>query len=193
MIDEPLKRMKKAILKVGKKEAVNRPKLKNDFVGFMPHVPNTLIGVPMTMINKEKAVNKKKLINLVYSFSAHASVKPWDMEKGGINLIGLVNSLEKQGYRVKIDLIASFTTDKTLASMLVNVKEYGHKLNLLKLTFPLVQPAMFRRITFKWLETTPELKDNYFTHAYGKPLSPLMNKDINRGPILERSRHFKER
>ena len=174
---DPLEKMKKAILKIGQNEKANRPKLKNDFVGFVPHVPNTLMGLPITMINKEKQAHTAKTIHLFYSISTASKVGPEDMVKGGINFISLVNSLEKQGYRVKIDIISSMATDKTLSSFSVNVKEYGQKLNLLKLTFPLVHPSMLRRIAFKWLETNLELKDKNFTAGYGTPLSHLMNYD----------------
>ena len=175
---EPLERMKKAILNIGRKEENSRPKLKNDFVGFVPHVPHTIMNLPITMINKEKRPNKPKTIHLLYNFSASAKTTPDEMITGGINFISLVNSLEKQGYSVKIDMISSFGTDKTLSSMTVNVKEYGQKLNLLKLTFPLVHPSMLRRISFKWLETTPELKDKEFTLGYGIPLQHLMRYDL---------------
>ena len=174
---EPLDRMKKAIVKIGNNDNYKKPKMKNDFVGFMPHVPNTIIGLPMTMINKEKQAHKAKTIHLIYSTSASSMIKPEDMITGGINFISLVNSLEKQGYSVKIDLINNFTTNSTLASFTVNLKEYGQKLNLLKLTFPLVHPAMFRRIGFKWLETTPELKDKNMSNGYGTPLSYIFNYD----------------
>jgi hypothetical protein len=177
---EPLEKMKKAILKIGNSDNHQRPKMKNDFVGFMPHVPNTLIGLPMTMINKEKQAHKAKTIHLIYSTGASSLVKPDDMMTGGINFISLVNSLEKQGYRVKIDILNNFTTDRTLACFTVNVKEYGQKLNLLKLTFPLVHPGMFRRIGFKWLETTPDLKDKAMAGGYGTPLSFLMNHNLQK-------------
>jgi hypothetical protein len=175
---EPLERMKKAIINLGKKEPNSRPKLKNDFVGFTPHVPNTLMNLPITMINKEKRPNKPKTIHLIYNFGASAKTTPDEMITGGINFISLVNSLEKQGYSVKIDLISSFGTDKTLSSMTVNVKGYGQKVNLLKLTFPLVHPSMLRRVSFKWLETTPGLKDKDFTFGYGIPLQHLMKYDL---------------
>jgi hypothetical protein len=177
---EPLEKMKKEIVKIGETQKPIRPKLKTDYVGFVPHVPNTVMGLPMTMLNKEKSISKNKMIHLIYSFGASSNVKPHDLIKGGINFISLVNNLEKQGYRVKIDIATSFTSSKTLAFMTVNVKEYQQKLNLLKLTFPLVHPSMFRRISFKWLETTPENKDDSFTMGYGKPLSALFNKDAQK-------------
>jgi hypothetical protein len=174
---DPLEKMKRGILKMGNMDKDTRPKLKNDFVGFVPHVPHTLMNLPITMINKEKQVHKNKMIHLVYSFSASSKVSPNDLIKGGINFISLVNSLEKQGFRVKIDILSSHASEKTLACMTLNVKEYGQALNLLKLTFPLVHPAMFRRIGFKWLETTTELKDPDLTIGYGTPLSYLMGYD----------------
>jgi hypothetical protein len=175
---EPLERMKKAILDIGRKEEKSRPKMKNDFVGFVPHVPNTIMGLPMTMINKEKRPNKPKTIHLLYNFSASARTTSEELITGGINFISLVNSLEKQGYSVKIDLISSFSTPNTLASLTINMKDYGQKLNLLKLTFPLVHPSMLRRISFKWTETTPELKDKDFTLGYGIPLQHIMKYDL---------------
>ena len=175
---DPLEKMKKAILKIGQKDKANRPKLKNDFVGFVPHVPHTIMGLPMTMINKEKQAHKANTIHLFYGISTASAISPNDMVKGGINFISLVNSLEKQGYRVKIDILSNFATNKTFSSFSVNVKEYGQKLNLLKLTFPLVHPSMLRRIAFKWLETNLELKDKDFTMGYGTPLAHLMNYDV---------------
>ena len=71
---DPLEKMKKAILKIGQKEKANRPKMKNDFVGFVPHVPNTLMNLPITMINKEKQDNKAKTIHLFYSISTASKV-----------------------------------------------------------------------------------------------------------------------
>ena len=174
---DPLEKMKRGILKMGASEKDKRPRLKNDFVGFVPHVPHTLMNLPITMINREKKNIKNKMIHLVYSYGASSKVTPNDMIKGGINFISLVNSLEKQGYRVKIDIISTHTSGKTLACMMLNLKEYGQSLNLLKLTFPLVHPAMFRRIGFKWLETTPELKDSELSHYYGTPLSHIMGYD----------------
>jgi hypothetical protein len=174
---DPLEKMKKGILKLGALDKDQRPKMKNDFVGFVPHVPHTLMNLPITMINKDKQVHKNKTIHLIYSYSASSKVTPNDMIQGGINFISLVNSLEKQNFRVKIDIISNHVSDNTLASLLINVKEYGQKLNLLKLTFPLVHPAMFRRIGFKWIETVPNLKDEKISWGYGTPLSHLMGYD----------------
>lgn len=174
---DPLEKMKKAILKIGENEINQRPRMRNDFIGFVPNVPNALMNLPQTMINREKVVPKTKTIHLTYSFCASAKTSKDDLIKGGINFISLVNSLEKQGFRVKIDVCSIAVTSKTVASFTVNIKEYDQQTNLLKLAFPLVHPAMLRRFAFKWLETTPDLKDNDFTVGYGTPLSYVLNYD----------------
>lgn len=175
---EPLEKMKKAILQIGRADNYQRPRAKNDFVGFAPNVPNYLANTPLTMINRERLAPKQKTIHLIYSFCAAAKTGPNDLIKAGINFISLVNSLEKQGYRVKIDIIFSTKSGETTAAMLVNLKEYSQATNLLKLAFPLVHPAMLRRFAFKWLETTPELKDKSFIHGYGMPLNFVFNDNL---------------
>lgn len=177
---DPLEQMKKGILKIGEKASNQRPRTKNDFVGFVPNVPNTLMNLPITMINKERQAPKTKTIHLTYNFGAAAATSKEDMIKGGINFISLVNSLEKQGYRVKIDICFTAIVPKTAAAFTVTLKEYGQQINLLKLAFPLVHPAMLRRFAFKWLETTPELKDSNFTAGYGTPLNFVMRDNARK-------------
>lgn len=177
---EPLEKLKKAVLKTGQKDNYVRPKIHADFVGFAAHVPNTLMGIPQTMINRPKSQAKAKTIHLLYSFCAAAMTTPDDLIKGGVNFISLANSLEKQGYRVKIDAIFTTMESKTAAAFTVNLKEYGQNMNLLKLAYPLVHPGMLRRLAFKWLETTPDLKDKRFVHGYGQPLNFVMNDNAER-------------
>ena len=57
---------------------------------------------------------------------------------------------------------------------------------------------MFRRIAFKWLETTPENKDKSFVSTYGRPLSNFFNHDAQKeadylrkiGVIKNRNTYF---
>jgi hypothetical protein len=170
---DPLKRMKTAVLKHASKQTAEKRIRYDDVVGFMPNVPNALRGVPLSMINQKRTPKKINTIHLIYSFCVSASVKPEQMIRGGINFISLVNMLEKQGYRVKIDItfITLCQNNKEVAGFLVNAKEYNQSLNLLKLSFPLVHPSMLRRIAFKWLETTPDLKQDAFIFGYGVPIT----------------------
>ena len=181
---EPLEKMKRAILKIGNMDNFEKPKMKADFVGFVPHVPNTVMNLPITMINRERKQAQSKTIHLTYNFAAVSNVPMDEIIKAGINFISLVNSLEKQGYRVKIDLISAAVsgneTPWSAAVYSVTLKEYGQSLNLLKLAFPLIHPAMFRRVTFKWLETHPDIKNTGFRYGYGTTLGILYGSDLNK-------------
>jgi hypothetical protein len=182
---DPLNKMKKAILKIGEMDNYQRPRIKNDFVGFVPHVPNTLMNLPQTMINKQKLPQKSKTIHLTYSPCVHSGISTDDIIESGILFVSLVNSLEKQNYRVKIDILMATASDKNAAIYTCNVKEYDQTLNLLKLTFPLVHPSMLRRFSFKWLETVPNLKDSYFLNGYGYPLGTAMNYEKEKEFLTE--------
>jgi hypothetical protein len=167
---EPMEKMKKAILKIDRKTPQIKNQFENSVVGFLPNVPRALMGLPDSMINKTKTPENEKVIHLLYGFSALGNISASELIKGGINFISLVNSLEKQGYRIKIDIVRATTTEQTCIGYTCNVKEYDKKLNLLKLCFPLVHPSMLRRISFKWCETLPGLKDTGFGVGYGGSL-----------------------
>ena len=68
-------------------------------------------------------------------------------------------------------------TKNEMASFTINVKQHSQKLNLLKLSFPLVHPSMLRRFGFKWLETTPDIKDRTFSKGYGVILDSMFRGD----------------
>ena len=53
--------------------------------------------------------------------------------------------------------------------MKVRIKNSSERLNLSKVSFPLVHPSFLRRICFKWIETN-EHATTLFNHGYGVPL-----------------------
>jgi hypothetical protein len=167
---EPMERMKREVLKISKKDQAERPRTYNHIVGGAVNVANALQGRPDSMIFREKRAQKEKTIHLLYGFSAAAKESASSLERGGVNFISLVNSLEKQGYRVKIDIIKCTTSTQTVSGFICNVKEYNQRTNLLKLCFPLVHPSMLRRVGFRQLETQPELTDSSFVSGYGQTL-----------------------
>lgn len=175
---DPLKKIKKAVLNIGRNEGYKKTQRVKSVVGSSPHIQNAILGLPKSMTSRKRPAKKTKTIHLTYSFCAAASVSPNDMIKGGINFISLVNSLEKQGIRVKIDVIFVSVVKKSATSFSVTLKEYGQNMNMLKLAFPLVHPAMLRRLALRFMETVPGLKDTDYMYGYGAPLSVRLNDDI---------------
>jgi hypothetical protein len=188
---EPLETMKKAVLKIDKQNTYTRPKTYLSPIGYAPNVPNALKGVPNSMINRERKQVQSKTIHLLYGFSAIGTTSPRDLIKGGTMFIGLVNSLERQGFRVKLDLVRCTTASTTDAiAYTVNLKEYSQSLNLLKLCYPLVHPSMLRRTSFKWCETLPDLEDGRYYGTMGQSLIIRMGYQSNREQACIKEKEF---
>lgn len=171
----PLKNIERGlrINKINKKfKDVPKVRPKNSVVGAIPHIPNSLLGLPQSMINLEKIPNKVKVVSINYDMVVSCSMPTEDIERAGIMLLSIVNALELRGYRVKLNVMAfSATQGDELAVVSIGVKDYRQHLDLLKLCFPLVHPSFFRRLGFKWLETVPNLTETGFPRGYGIPVS----------------------
>lgn len=153
-------------------------------VGYAPCVPNAIRGLPNSMIATERVPQKVKAVSLIYGTTVLGSFESDDLMKCGVTIMQIVNSLELQGYRVKLvqELYASEGSIDT-ATMLVDLKDYRQPLDLKKLCFPMIHTSMFRRIGLKWIETVPDLTDKGFRGGYGHALT----KDYE-----ERKRTLKE-
>lgn len=175
---EPLKQIKAGIAKFDRNSIGQKKRVTADIVGFIPIVPRAIIGRPDSMLNIKNQPQKQKMINLVYGFSALGNVSSDDLLKGGILFLSLVNQLEKEGYRIKIDLLRCTTVNtKDAIAYTVTVKEYSQTLNLLKLCYPLVHPSMLRRTSFRWCETLPNLTNKEYSVGYGQSLYARMGMD----------------
>lgn len=138
-------------------------------VGYIPHVPNAILGLPNSMIYNNATPMKNKALMITTSICGNCGIEASDMEKAGICILSVVKALELSGHRIK--LRTSFFDAKsgqyyTMAT--INVKDYSEHLDLKKLSFPMAHPSMFRRIGFKWLETSPDIpKGSGFNCGYG--------------------------
>lgn len=151
----------------------------NDVVGYAPHVPNAIAGVPKSMIRAQPTEYKAKVISINYFGSCFASVSTDRIISAGAKMLSIITALEKDGYRVALWICNSFIErNDEEAYLLVNAKEHRHAPNPLKISYPLVHPSYFRRQTFKWLETQPELTCEDFIYWYGSPYY-LVYEDIN--------------
>jgi hypothetical protein len=145
---------------------------KNEYnvYGYQASVPRYLQGLPTSMINKKKVVQKQKVVNLVRSigFQAHENTdKIIEEAKKAVQIIQLV---ESRGYRVNLKVIWNTESYKKSAAMMVQLKHSGEKLNIAKLAFPLANPSMLRRIGFKWLEVAQGLQNTGYAGGYGRSI-----------------------
>lgn len=165
ILEEVKSKLKKE-MKVQK--AVKNRKVTTAVQGFVPHVPNALLGLPNSMINIKQEPKKVKAISIIYAITANAGTEAEDFIKSGISLLALINNLELQGIRVNLKIMFNnaYIEDEAVFGT-VNVKGYREHLDIQKLCFPIAHPSMFRRIGFKWLETIDGLSEDDWAELYG--------------------------
>ena len=138
-------------------------------VGYAPHVPNAIAGIPQSMIGTTNIQQKSKIVTILYDNGAACSTDANKFIEAGRTLMSLIIKLEMQGYRVQLDILSSFCTPKEKALCMVTVKSHRHPLLPLKISYLLLHPSFFRRQGFRWLETQPETTFRY--SGYGRVLA----------------------
>jgi len=142
---------------------------RNNIMGYVPNVPNAIIGLPESMINTDLTPQKRKTISIVYSMDGNCCEGTDFFIKTGTILLAAINIIELSGIQVKLSVgFMAAETSTELTFPIVSIKNYGQRLDLLKTCFPLAHPSMMRRIGFKWLETTPQITDQSYSCGYGR-------------------------
>lgn len=161
---------------------------KNMPVGFVPHIPNAIRNLPDSMVNIISHPVKEKTMTIVYCMSGSCSENVEHFIDAGAALVTAINLIELSGIQTR--LLVNFMPAKSgdeLVSPTLCIKNFGERFNLTKICFPLINPAMFRRFGFKWLETTPNIKERSFSFGYGsvpsiellrENLSPLFRNNV---------------
>jgi len=176
---EGLDKLQAANTKSRHLQSASKPLPMNGIVGYAPHVPNAIAGVPLSMINKQETEQKAKVISILYYMGGSCNVDAYEFVKAGKNIMNVVYSLELQGYRVALYVLTTFCKNSEYAINTVQVKHWRQPSNPLKIAYPLIHPSYFRRHGFRWLETQPNLTDDGFIYGYGKPLDKMQGNNPN--------------
>lgn len=158
-----------------------------DVAGYQCSVPRYLQGVPTNMINKKSIPQKNKVITINKCCSYSALVDRKTIIEESVKVLQLVNRMEKQGYRVNLNVL--FGTVKRNISVIsvikVRIKSSSQKLNIKQTAFPLVHPSMLRRIIFAVWERSEECSHYGFECGYGMPANEcIYKKTLNKGEYL---------
>lgn len=147
---------------------INRPKSKNDVVGYQANVPQYLLGIPTNMINQEPKRTSQKVLNIIINLTVSCGVDRQHIQKVGSLYTQVLDLLEKAGYRVNLYIMQAEESNNYYYYSLVRIKTDKEPLNIKKCIFPIMHPSMHRRIFFKWEEvcdTENEITDD----GYGRP------------------------
>lgn len=174
--NDPVKNIKSNLIKNKKLVSkmynlIPKPIATNQVVGFVPNVPNALMGLPKSMISVEKINRNKKTISIIYATGGAVGIEPKTLESAGTALVSAINLIELAGIqtRLSIGFIPS-VKGRQIIFPTVNIKNFNERFSLQKICFPMVHPSMFRRIGFKYLETCPSMEED-FSCGYGRPAS----------------------
>ena len=178
---KPLEKIKSEVAR-DLKISQNRPRRvpQNAVIGFIPNVPNYLLGIPEQMITVHQIAQKTKTISISYYVGNNAHVTSEDLEEGGIKLLKVINRLELSGVRVNLNAILMCTYKNYEWQITsVNLKSYREQLDIKKLCFPLAHPSMFRRFGFAWLERSKDMKSS-FSVGYGHSATIRDEKELQK-------------
>lgn len=184
--EKPLEKIKTAVaqdMKITKGRPRRTPR--NAVVGFVPNVPNYLLGIPEQMITIAQTTEKTKAISIAYFIGNNCETSAEDLEDAGVKVLNVVNRLELSGVRVNLEIVIQCTwairaNEYQIAS--VKVKDYKDQLDIKKICFPIAHPSMFRRLGFAWLERSADMQSSEFVGGYGcsvtKSREDFINKNV---------------
>lgn len=166
---KPLKEIKNILdKKIANTQIKNRRIVSTGVVGYTPHVPNAILGLPNSMIDTTILPHKTKAISIIYAPVANCWTSAKELQKAGIAMMSVINTMELNGVRVNLSICPKCSArDDEYAIPMVKVKDYREHMDLKKLMFPIVHPSMFRRFGFKWLETCVGLTNTGWKWGYG--------------------------
>ena len=179
--EEPLKELKEAIKSVGIKTNVTTEKVRprTSVVGYAPHVPNAIRGIPESMIGTERVPQKVKAITIIYSSDANGGLSQRDFFDAGAVILKIINDLELNGYRVRLlhEFCAAQCGSETIVGR-VTLKDWRQPIDLKKLTFPLANAAMIRRFGFRFTEVIPGIKGSWAGGSGGALNSKMKYNEV---------------
>lgn len=163
---------------------------RKDVVGFLPIVPNVLVGNPINMINSDVKPHKIPTAKIFIDRSATCGFSCEEIVGFESIVFALIQIMENQGIRCEI-----YATDTSFErcgyeearALILKIKEYMQPLNLYKIQFPIVAPDFFRRISFRLLETDDRIENYEWIDGYGTSVKNCSMEDfhISAGKIGE--------
>lgn len=168
-MSEKLNQMLK--VEVGKMEKVMVSKNIISVQGYQPIVPLYLNGIPTNMISRKMQPMKQKVVTLNKSITYSGGVSTDTIIAESIKALAIIKKLENQNYRCNLNIILGTEVSYKGYTIKVRIKSANERLNINKLSFPLVHPSMLRRLFFRFIETYPDVPSG-FRVGYGKPTDP---------------------
>lgn len=171
-------------------------------VGMAPNIPAYIAQRPDAMLTFRREPKSAPIVRIMVSIGALAGVSADAMRRRGAAVCALIDLLEHSGRRVEITMVsavnASRGTSKGVlaACYTVLLKAAEAPLDLDRVAFALVNPAMLRHITFAARDRAPKstrsaLPSGEYGGGMGAPCDPpesiRQQYNLYVGPIVNLS------
>ena len=195
--NEPLEQLKKGTQNFKVTGTRERNKIATDVVGYQACVPRAILGLPDSMYNTKRVMQKVKTITLVYDIGALSNVDADDYIKAGIKILNIISMLESKGLKVSLDINFGAYKGGTkgkeeVVNARIKLKDFKDNLDIKKIAFPIAHPSMLRRIFFKWMERHPKMTNGGFRSGYGQSLYAISSniKTSTLAKVLKKDEYY---
>lgn len=162
------------------------------FQGFVPSVGDVVAGNPLNMLNARQSVKTScKVVDVVLGAAFSCEWSTEDIMREAKKAMQAVMTAESNGYRVNLYVCFSSAylgakkVKENTCDILVKIKGSNQKLDLLRVSYPVIHPSFLRRHVFAVMERAVELNEGYGCAA--KPTEKAVkacNKAIKQPRII---------
>lgn len=152
---------------------INRTSLVSSQQGYMPNVAAVLANNPKCFYKPKTKEIKTPIINFYYDIVCQYSVSAKEREKYLNKLFLKICELEKNGYRVRVNVMqvhCGKEYEKRLEGFCFVIKKEYEKMNITRLTYPLIKTDFLRGLGFAWYRGFCFEKSMHKLFCYGHPL-----------------------
>lgn len=150
-----------AKLDINVPSTATRKKMVTRVVGFMPHVPNFLAGVPNNMVFVEEKKIQEPVITIIYNIGCLGSSSCEQVTIVSARIMSAIMSAERKGYRINLYAASAQTQGSQACGLICKIKDSGQHIDTLKMAVPMISPAMNRRFGFRFRETMNGLSSGW--------------------------------
>lgn len=136
--------------------------LRMEVCGGSVNIPRYLAGAPDCMWQMKKNPRKSDIIHIGINCGVTCGVSKESAKKVGQIIARAIYSIEKAGYRARVDALALHGDIKTsdyIAALSIPLKNPDAALSLPRLLYPLCDMSFFRGVSFAWVVQDQTLSD----------------------------------
>ncbi len=141
--------------------------------GFMPIVPNAIIGLPNCMIDTRKDLKKTRVIKIMIEIGCCCQYDSDEIIDYFSKVLARIYALEKSGYRCRIEVLSTFSSPEkeyteTVVGHSILIKSENQLFDTKRMAFPIAHSAMLRVFGFGWENSLPIDYNSYHTYGLGR-------------------------